>query len=202
MRIVATSLKRGDFSPAAFNPQASVYAVEKTRTSTGLPPQAPQACASTIPPRPPGQAAGYTGCATPLQLPPVRRKQGFRIEEVLGPRSTMGLSDEHGVPMDHRANPLASATGGACPRALDQAVDPEAGKGGCFHLLHPLPDPPPLSREREFRHQCGLDCASPGCLAEPHSGGFRQPTAVLGNPLPQWPQSPCPLPPSGVSPRG
>ena len=27
-------------------------AVEKTRTSTGFPPQAPQACASTIPPRP------------------------------------------------------------------------------------------------------------------------------------------------------
>jgi hypothetical protein len=33
-------------------------AVEKTRTSTGLPPQAPQACASTIPPRPLGQARG------------------------------------------------------------------------------------------------------------------------------------------------
>ena len=45
------------------------YAVEKTRTSTGLPPQAPQACASTIPPRPPGQAAGYTGCVTHLQSP-------------------------------------------------------------------------------------------------------------------------------------
>ena len=129
---------------------AMTYAVEKTRTSTGLPPQAPQACASTIPPRPPGQAAGYTGCATPLQLPPVRRKQGFRIEEVLGPRSTMGLSDEHGIPMDHRANPLASATGGACPRALDQAVDPEAGKGGCFHLLHPLPVPPPLRGRGSF----------------------------------------------------
>ncbi len=52
-------------------PAPERYAVEKTRTSTGLPPQAPQACASTIPPRPPGQAAGYTGCATPLQLPAV-----------------------------------------------------------------------------------------------------------------------------------
>lgn len=31
---------------------SSSGAVEKTRTSTGLPPQAPQACASTIPPRP------------------------------------------------------------------------------------------------------------------------------------------------------
>ena len=30
----------------------------RLRTSTGLPPQAPQACASTIPPRPPGQARG------------------------------------------------------------------------------------------------------------------------------------------------
>ena len=38
-------------------------AVEKTRTSTRLPPQAPQACASTIPPRPHRgrQRPGYSG---------------------------------------------------------------------------------------------------------------------------------------------
>ena len=32
--------------------ESRIHAVEKTRTSTGFPPQAPQACASTIPPRP------------------------------------------------------------------------------------------------------------------------------------------------------
>jgi hypothetical protein len=40
-----------------------IGAVEKTRTSTRLPPQAPQACASTIPPRPHRgrQRRGYSG---------------------------------------------------------------------------------------------------------------------------------------------
>ena len=37
---------------------SGVGAAEKTRTSTGFPPQAPQACASTIPPRPPISVTG------------------------------------------------------------------------------------------------------------------------------------------------
>ena len=39
-------------SGSAVEPEGITGAVEKTRTSTRLPPQAPQACASTIPPRP------------------------------------------------------------------------------------------------------------------------------------------------------
>ena len=44
----------GAGQPAALGADqpAGIGAVEKTRTSTGFPPQAPQACASTIPPRP------------------------------------------------------------------------------------------------------------------------------------------------------
>jgi L-histidine N-alpha-methyltransferase len=44
-------------------------AVEKTRTSTGLPPQAPQACASTIPPRPQAARRRYSGTADAQQSP-------------------------------------------------------------------------------------------------------------------------------------
>ena len=47
---------RGDRSAAQLTYQR--YAVEKTRTSTGFPPQAPQACASTISPRPHRVASG------------------------------------------------------------------------------------------------------------------------------------------------
>ncbi len=41
-----------ELAPPEGGASSSYGAVEKTRTSTGLPPQAPQACASTIPPRP------------------------------------------------------------------------------------------------------------------------------------------------------
>ena len=40
------------------------YAAKKTRTSTGFPPQAPQACASTIPPWPQGSDRAYSRCRT------------------------------------------------------------------------------------------------------------------------------------------
>src|ERR1700761_4792516 len=46
---------RADYLPSDDGPneiRRKIGAVEKTRTSTRFPPQAPQACASTIPPRP------------------------------------------------------------------------------------------------------------------------------------------------------
>ena len=44
--------RRGDWGGVMDQVIEAIGAVEKTRTSTRLPPQAPQACASTIPPRP------------------------------------------------------------------------------------------------------------------------------------------------------
>ncbi len=60
-----------------------IGAVEKTRTSTGLPPQRPQRCASTIPPRPHTsqqglhKAAGLLGRSGPLAEGQSPRKPPF-----------------------------------------------------------------------------------------------------------------------------
>ncbi len=75
------------------------HAVEKTRTSTGLPPQAPQACASTIPPRPQRRRRAYSPC------PP--RQPACRYADDRAARRAA----------DRRPAPLAHALGDRCPAA-------------------------------------------------------------------------------------